>query len=63
MISPKVRATLSTYRGQPLIASNVCAHCGAVDDPESAKRWELDADGDRMCRACSEQNAEKPPLP
>jgi hypothetical protein len=58
MISPNVLATLSTYRGQPLIASNVCAHCGAVDDPETTARWELDEDGDRMCRACAKKEGD-----
>lgn len=63
MIDPKVRAALSTCGGVLLIPTTMCAHCGLVDDPETTARWELDEDGDRMCQACGEQNAEKPPLP
>jgi hypothetical protein len=59
MISPKVSATLSTVRGQPLIPCNVCCHCGVDDDPETTARWELDEDGDRMCRACAESERTK----
>lgn len=38
------------FRGKPILPANVCAHCGKVDDPESA--WEQDNDGHRICFGC-----------
>jgi hypothetical protein len=55
MISPHVRAQYGTYRGHTLLPSNVCAHCGIDDDPETTRRWELDEDGDRMCSECAKK--------
>jgi hypothetical protein len=50
---------LEEYGSKPLPV-NVCAHCGDVDDPETTSRWELDDDGDRMCRACERAANEEP---
>jgi formylmethanofuran dehydrogenase subunit E len=63
MISPKVRALVSTFRGQPLVAVNQCSHCGEYEDPESARRWPEDEDGDRVCPACdtTDKNNDRSP--
>lgn len=53
MISAKVKAMVGTYRGQPLVYSNQCCHCGEADDPETTSRWPEDEDGDRICRECA----------
>jgi hypothetical protein len=59
VIDPKVRATLSTCGGVLLIPTTTCAHCGLVADQETAACWELDDDGDRMCRACAKKATDK----
>jgi hypothetical protein len=61
MITDKVKAMCGSFRGQPLVATNQCCHCGEVDDPESARRWPEDEDGDRICYECAERETQKSP--
>ena len=37
---------------------NVCSHCGQDDDPESARGWPEDDDGDRICWNCFAEYAQ-----
>lgn len=59
MISAQVQATVRAncygyyLTGEIMLPCNVCAHCGECDDPESARRWPEDEDGDRICPACA----------
>lgn len=55
MITEQALPRAIHFRGKPILPSNVCAHCGKVDDPESA--WEQDDDGDRICSDCREGNS------
>jgi formylmethanofuran dehydrogenase subunit E len=55
MISAKVRAMVSTYRGQPLVYSNQCCRCGECESPEDTKHWPRDDDGDLVCPTCAEK--------
>lgn len=50
MITEQAMRHATVFRGKPILPSSVCAHCGKVDDPESA--WEQDNDGDRICSEC-----------
>lgn len=52
MITEQSMRHATIFRGRPVLPSNVCAHCGKEDDPESA--WEQDNDGDRICSECDE---------
>lgn len=50
MITEQAQAQVVKFRGKLILPSNVCAHCGKVDDPDSA--WEQDKDEDRICLEC-----------
>lgn len=53
MISPQVIKEHGTwFRHVAHIPMNCCARCGYVDDPETAKRWAQDMDGDSLCPTC-----------
>lgn len=52
MITEQALHRATYFRGKPILPSNVCAHCGKVDDPDS--QWEEDSDGDRICVQCHE---------
>lgn len=55
MINPEVaRKYGTTYHGVLHMPINVCCRCGEEDDPESASRWEVDADDDKVCRKCEQ---------
>ena len=41
----------------PVLPINMCSHCGECDDPESARGWPEDDDGDRICPSCAETEA------
>ena len=49
MINPELR---KQYPGH--IPVNVCRHCTEADDPQDARHWETDGDGDKMCFPCAE---------
>ena len=55
MISPTIKTDyVNRITGQPIVASNQCAHCGESDDPQDTRHWETDGDGDKMCFPCAE---------
>lgn len=42
------------YAHHSVLPVNVCTTCGDEDDPESARNWPRDDDGDRKCWGCHE---------
>lgn len=53
MISPRLLGIYDGRHSHPLPV-NMCSHCGETDDPESARHWPDDEDGDRICNTCAE---------